>query len=67
MNKGKRDNDERKIELQGVVGYTRYMCVYLLGIRRASGVCVSDQRQRVRVTERSGSGGGGCRIPFSPS
>lgn len=30
-----------------------YICMRILGIRRASGVCVSDQRQRMRVTERS--------------
>lgn len=35
----------------------KYICICILGIRRANGVCASDQRQRVRVTERSGSGG----------
>lgn len=47
------------------------MYVRILGIRGASGVCVSDRRQRVRVTERSGGvegcGDAACRIPFSPS
>lgn len=40
-----------------MVGWTS-VYVRILGIRRASGVCVSDQRQRVRVTERSGGGRG---------
>lgn len=43
-----------------MVGYTS-TCVRILEIRRANGVCVSDQHQRVRVTEGTGRRSVGMR------